>query len=290
MRPVFLIFDQFEELFILGKADEQQQFVEQLRDILNHELPCTIILSVREEYLGLLYPFEKQIPSLFDFRMRVERMDNANVKTVLSESFRTFNIKTEAPDDMRYDKIIKNVSRGKSGIELPYLQVYLDRLYRADYTKTYPHQPESTTWLPLEFTQTEIAEFGTIDNVLEKFLEEQQNTLQATLKAQDPSVIDGAVRGIFNGFVSDEGTKRPVRYTRLNNVITLNEAERNYFPNLKPTALTTSLNALEAARLLRSDNVSIELANDSLAAVIDKKRTAAKRQRNDIKRQIRLAF
>ena len=290
LRPVFLIFDQFEELFILGKEAEQKTFVAELKDILHSELPCTIILSVREEYLGSLYPFEKEIPSLFDFRIRIEPMDNANVKTVLTESFRQFNIKAEEPRDDRYNEIIENVSRGKSGIELPYLQVYLDRLYREDYKRTYPNQPESATWLPLEFTKQEIADFGTIDNVLEKFLEEQQTTIQNTLYTQDSTVSDGAVKAVLNGFVSDEGTKRPVRYTRFNNGITLGEAEQGFFPKLNPTTLTTCLTALEAARLIRSDDDSIELAHDSLAALIDSKRTAEERRLNDMKRQIRLAF
>ena len=290
LRPVFLIFDQFEELFILGKEAEQKTFVAQLKDILHNELPCTIILSVREEYLGSLYAFEKEIPSLFDFRMRVEPMDNANVKMVLSESFRQFNIKVEAPNEARYNEIIENVSRGKSGIELPYLQVYLDRLYREDYKRTYPNQAETGAWLPLEFTKNEITAFGTIDNVLDKFLEEQQTTIQKDLTAQDPSVTDGSVRGVLNGFVTDEGTKRPVRYKRLNNVVTIGEAEKTFFPNLKPTTLTACLMALESARLIRSDDNSIELAHDSLAALIDSKRTAEERRKNDIKRQIRLAY
>ena len=291
LRPVFLIFDQFEELFILGKEPEQAAFVEQLKGILQNELPCTVLLVIREEYLGQLYHFEKEIPSLFDFRLRIEPMDNANVKTVLSESFRRFKITVEEPKESRYDEIIQNVSRGKSGIELPYLQVYLDRLYRENFERTYPNQIPTDNWLPLEFTQKEIAEFGTIDNVLDKFLEEQQTDIQAYLKNdKDPEVSDNAVRAVLNAFVSDEGTKRPVRFTRSDNIITLGEAEQGYFPKLKPTTLTACLLALENARLIREDETSIELAHDSLALLIDRKRTADERRRNDIKRQITLAY
>ena len=81
-----------------------------------------------------------------------------------------------------------------------------------------------------------------------------------------------------------------MRYTRLNDIITLGDAEQGFFPKLNPTTLTTCLTALESARLIRSDDDSIELAHDSLAALIDSKRTAEERRLNDMKRQIRLAF
>ena len=125
---------------------------------------------------------------------------------------------------------------------------------------------------------------------MEKFLEEQQTTIQNTLHTQDPTVSDGVVKAVLTGFVSDEGTKRPVRYTRLNNIITLGEAEQGFFPKLKPTTLTACLTALETARLIRTDDESIELAHDSLAALIDSKRTAEERRLNDMRRQIRLAY
>ena len=267
--------------------------IQQLKDILDNELPCTVILVIREEYLGQLYPFEKEIPSLFDFRMRVEPMNNENVKDVLSQSFSKFSIGVEEPRQDRYAEIIQNVSRGKSGIELPYLQVYLDRLYREDFVRTYPQEPEplkDNRWLPLEFTRREIAEFGTIDNVLDKFLEEQQTKIQADLKHQDTSLPEGSVKAVLNGFVSDEGTKRPVRFERTEGgLVTLEAADQQYFPKIAARTLTSCLDALENARLLRADDATIELAHDSLALLIDSKRTAEERRRNDIKRQIRLA-
>ena len=58
LRPVYLIFDQFEELFILGSKDEQQQFFATVAAILASDVSCKIIISLREEYLGSLYPFE----------------------------------------------------------------------------------------------------------------------------------------------------------------------------------------------------------------------------------------
>ena len=57
-NPIYLIFDQFEELFILGKEAEQQQFIQTVKDILEADVPCRLLFSMREEYLANLYEFE----------------------------------------------------------------------------------------------------------------------------------------------------------------------------------------------------------------------------------------
>jgi len=76
--PVYLIFDQFEELFIFGDADEKREFVNTLKDILsNEELSAHVILSIREEYLANLSEFEDELPELFDNRIRIEKMKKA---------------------------------------------------------------------------------------------------------------------------------------------------------------------------------------------------------------------
>lgn len=290
LRPVFLIFDQFEELFILGKPEERDQFVTTLKAILDDELPCTILLVMREEYLGQLYLFEKAVPNLFDFRMRVEPMDTANVKTVLRDSFQKFNISIgNPPQEERLDEIIQNVSLGRSGIELPYLQVYLDLLYREDFALTHSNQNaiEGSNWPPLEFTREEIRDFGTIENVLEKFLKEQQERILARLVKQDPGISESIVKLVLDGFVTDEGTKRPITYVRQDGLRIPDKAQMKYFPPLSAPILSSCLKELEAAKILRSDDDNIELAHDSLAHIIDQSRTDEQRQLNNIKVLIR---
>ena len=92
LRPVYLLFDQFEELFILGKEEEQKVFMESIRELLDAQLPCKIMLIMREEYIGQLYAYETLIPELFDHRFRVEPMGPNKVKSVISSSFDKFNI------------------------------------------------------------------------------------------------------------------------------------------------------------------------------------------------------
>jgi len=291
LRPIFLLFDQFEELFILGKETERNDFVTELKEILATELPCTVLLIVREEYLGQLYHLEKEIPTLFDFRMRVEPMDSTHVKEVLSESFRSFNIRVESPAESRYDEIIQNVSERRSGIELPYLQVYLDRLYREDHTRSYPLGTDLSDgqWPEIKFTQAEIAAFGTITDVLDDFVREQREELQRDLEKHFPDerYDKSTVADLLDAFVSDEGTKRPVSITRQDGLIHIAERQRDLFPVLSAEAFTYCAERLETARLLRSNETGIEIAHDSLASVIEGQRSAEQRQLADVRRRLK---
>ena len=74
LRPIYLVFDQLEELFILGDEQEQRIFTQTMTDIYHAKLPCRLLFVLREEYLAHLYEFEKRIPTLFKRRMRVEAM------------------------------------------------------------------------------------------------------------------------------------------------------------------------------------------------------------------------
>ena len=287
LRPAYLIFDQFEELFILGSPEEQARFAAGLRQMLERKLPCRVILVIREEYLGQLYPLEREIPTLFDHRLRIEPMNNARVLEVLEKSFDKFNIALEAPAADLRQAIIDNVSAGKSGIQLPYLQVYLDMLYREDYRREYGEREEELP--PLEFTRQEIADFGKIDDVLDKFLREQTTALQAELAAAHPGLPANAVRLTLDAFVTEDGTKRPVFLQALEGELRPEAPFQALFPEISPPVLTDCLRRLEQSRLLRITENSAELAHDSLAALIDQQRTDEQRQLNEVKRRLAAA-
>ena len=293
LSPAYLIFDQFEELFILGSVEEQERFARDIKALLDAELPCKIIFVMREEYLGRLYHFEKVIPTLFDFRLRVEPMNNSRVKEVLSASFRNFNIGlAPAPAEERLEEIIKNLSGEKALIQLPYLQVYLDLLWREDYQRTYGDtEPPSTAHPPLTFTREEIEAFGPIEKVLEKFLQQQQEELAEEMKGAFPELPEEAIRRVLDVFVTAEGTKRPVRFERTEGgALLLEEAVARLIPEISPAAITACLESMEQRRLLRFGDEAIELAHDSLAALIDEQRTDEQRQLNEVKQRIAAAY
>lgn len=291
LRPIYLIFDQFEELFVLGTPTERTQFISTLKGLLADDMPCTIILVMREEYLGRLYQFEKAIPNLFDFRMRVERMDTKNVKDVLRESFREFNIAMQQPGDL-LDNIITNISDERSWIELPYLQVYLDQLYRQDFNSTHPgvSLQEGDPWPALEFTLPKIQKFGTIKDVLFRFLNEQKKRIQQLLLESDPNTDPETVKLVLDKFVSDEGTKRPIPYTRQDDEILAAPDQPGLFPALPAPILTRCIIELVDAKILRFDDDFIEIAHDSLAKIINSERSDEDRERNNMRSQIRLAL
>lgn len=290
LRPAYLIFDQFEELFILGSVEEQQQFVESIRQLLDDQMPCRVMLVMREEYLGHLYDFEKVLPYLFDYRLRVEPMSANRVKDVMLASFEQFNISVEEPAEQRLEEMIDNISSGKARIHLPYLQIYLDRLYREDYMRTYKKKAPETDLPPLEFTKAEIEKMGTIDEVLEKFLQEQEINLQEELAQQFQDFPKMGVRTILDAFVTEEGTKRPVPYDRKEEILELSGPICELIPPMSATTLSALLQELEKRRILRFSDDQIELAHDSLAQLIDQKRTDEQRQRNEILRRIKNNF
>ncbi|MBK9492738.1 MAG: ATP-binding protein [Haliscomenobacter sp.] len=224
LRPVYLIFDQFEELFILGKKEEQLAFARSIRALLDAELPCKILMVMREEFIGQLYYLEKEIPGIYDFRLRVEPMGLKKVQEVISGSLQHFQVRV--PDTERnIERMYNNISVGKSGVQLPHLQVYLDMFWREDFARTYPAAEqvpllagmaaEPSVYPPLEFTPEEIDNFGNIESVLARFLAEQERSLQAELRQQfGTGIPDQAVRQVLDLFVSEQGTKKPRLYRR----------------------------------------------------------------------------
>ena len=290
LRPVYLIFDQFEELFILGNEDERQTFASTLQELMEEDLPCTVIMVIREEYLGRLYPIEKVLPNLFDFRMRVEPMTTKNVETVLRESFQRFNITVAGEDeedkDKRYEEIISKVSRERSSIELTDLQIYLDQFYNKDYERTYPdhNPPAEAPRLLIVFTEEEIAEFGSIDDVLSRFMDEQKDSIQARLKRENKATPEDTVKEVLNGFVSAEGTKRPIKYATIGSLRMVTNEQRSFFPTSLPDhILSLCLNELERVKIIRSEGEYMELRHDNLAQKIYNERTAEQRKRDNLK-------
>ena len=132
-RPIYLIFDQFEELFVadLGSTPaERQQFSQSIAELLASNQECTVIFVMREEYLAKLYEFESgHLPKIFNKRMRIERMSPINVEQVITRTCARYNIELEKPD-LTVHKIIEKISGEQAGIHLAYLQVYLDKLYQ----------------------------------------------------------------------------------------------------------------------------------------------------------------
>ena len=280
LRPVYLVFDQFEELFIMESEDKNEQttFFKTIAEIVEAKLPCRIVLIMREEYLAHLYEFESIVPTLLNARLRVETMGFQKIAEVIRNSCERFNISFEDPKK-NISQIINNLKGEKALIQLPYLQVFLDLLYKEDYERTFPHG--TTDELPaLTFTTEEIEEFGMIENVLHRFLKEQKIRIQQFLEQRNPEVSNKTISKLLDAFVTSQGTKRPIHYEKLGNGIVLEKDVQRLLP-VDPETLKLGLDALESRRLLRSDDTTYELAHDSLAALIEADRSGEQRQLNE---------
>ena len=257
-KPVYIIFDQFEELYVLGNKTEQQNFINIIKEILEVEQPVKIILSIREEYLGYLYDFEQAVPELLRKKLRVEPMNLDKVKTVIKKIGESplGNVSLHVGEEDNIAKRIFDKIRGEENtlsIQLPYLQVFLDKLY-LQITKDETREAEAI------FTSDALNKIGNIGDVLRDFIDEQVLLIAKKLEQKPENIWK-----ILSPFVTLEGTKEPLSGWQI--------CER--FPNEPAELLTSVLQAFVTSRILRyTENEQLyEIAHDSLAKQVNAKRS-----------------
>ena len=336
LRPVYLIFDQFEELFILGRDDDEEAerlpFFESIADLLDANQPCRILFIMREDYFGHLNQFEKIVPELYHRKIRVEPMSRDNLQTVITGSCKVFHIGFDDPQRSP-QLVMDNILAGKKGVHMPYVQVYLHILYQ-EAVSVSPALPAEAAGVggaaptlhsslspvspaiavgeggpqsagnptqSLRFTDAIIRKVGPIADVLGRFLQEQKTLIYKTLQ-QNPvfaAIPEDVVAQVLDVFVSSEGTKVPVGYTlqadgRLaldakaaRPLAGLLAANGDSAATVAGAALVSAtLHELEKGRILRRSDDALELAHDTLAALIDQQRSLELRQLRDIRQRI----
>lgn len=194
-RPIYLVFDQFEELFILGDEEEQVVFFENLNELLQVRLQCTIIISMREEYIAYLSDYEKVIPSLFDHRLRIEKMKRINLETVIKNTAKAFDIELLRPE-VTVGMMLSSL-RDKKGVDLTNLQVYMDRLYRVEASRMVTENRDH-----LCFDPGLIQDVGELQDVLADFLDEQLAVLEKEIGKK------GVPMDVLFTLVTDNATRR----------------------------------------------------------------------------------
>ena len=137
-------------------------------------------------------------------------------------------------------------------MQLAYLQVYLDHLYRV----------AARSGGAVEFTDAAIADAGKLGDIMAGFLDEQEQAITAALTAQGAKVPPGGVARLLEEFVSAEGTKQPSTY----------EQVLARIPSAEPW-LQAALTLLQSSRLLRQVDGHYELAHDALAGRIAERRS-----------------
>ncbi len=268
--PIYLIFDQFEELYTLGNLEEQRAFNRTIETLVQLPLPVKILIVMREEYLANLYELERAVPQLRNKKLRLEPMDLGMVQEViLSATARNpnSNIHLAAGQEPAIaETIVDKIREGAINVKLPYLQVFMDRLYRTATGLETARSREVTFDLPL------VQGMGTISDVLREFLEQQSRQTYQKLQPQYPNLPPDIVWRLLSPFATVDGTKVPLHADEL----TQNPA---LVPGsdfrLSDQLVKEIISELEARRILRyrSEENVYEVAHDTLALQIAEKRS-----------------
>lgn len=291
LRPVYLIFDQFEELLIMGTEREKATFISIVDRILSSsELQfCNLLFIMREEFFAGLSEFEKEIPDFCDRRLRIEPMNAKNVEDVIMRSCKKFNITLEQGNENA--KQIISVLTEKNTVSLPYLQIYLDQLWRTVYLNTgFKVVSVGNEYPEININTDIIKNFGRMNDVLNRFIKERITVIQDVLQTEFPDIPPDFVSNALDGFVTPEGTKRPLAYLRINNGIWFTGQVAPYLQNRSGQLMIRCLSELEKNKILRTDGQTYELAHDVLAGLIDNRRTEDQRKAGFTDQQIRSRF
>ncbi|MDR1167797.1 MAG: ATP-binding protein [Heliobacteriaceae bacterium] len=269
-KPVYLIFDQFEELYILGNKKEQDDFYQTVKQLLALNHPVKIIITIREEYLGHLYYFEKIVPDILRKKLRIEPMTLDKVRQVLqgiNNPAKSLVTLKKGEEETLIQAIFDKLREGKISIDLPYLQVLLDKLYLSQTNNDEQHNAEAV------LTCEALEKTGTIGDILFGLLD----GLVSQLKT-DKNTAPETSWQTLSCFVTLEGTKEPLSAKAL----------QKQLPEINPDTLTEILQFFVGKRILRYDeNEQVyEIAHDALAKQIHANRSVDEVAQLQIKKLI----
>jgi WD40 repeat protein len=265
-KPVYFIFDQFEELFIFGSPKEKNSFIKLIKEIVESETQCRIIFIIREEFLAGITEFESDLPEIFSNRFRVEKMKRANAIQAVEGPCKVYEIETETGFS---EEIIDKLCPAGNEIELTFLQIYLDRIFRIAVS-------DKQVSDNLKFSKEILNRAGSVSDLLGQFLEEQIRELD------DPDTA----MAILKSFVSVQGTKRQMNESEIldslgsfGKVVTKEDL-------LKYVTRFVDLRILRE----RDERDHFELRHDSLASKIYEKFTAIEKDIIEVRQFIDNAY
>lgn len=256
-KPIALIVDQLEEIFILSDQDEREKLARELNKILKSRLKINIILVIREEYFASLTEFEAFIPGLFGNRTRIERMSKSAAIEAIVKPCKVCNVGIE---DSLADKIVDQLIWQSEGLELTWLQILMDRLYRTAVEKD-PVNPV--------IKNEDLAKLGRIGNVLSDFLDEQLRMMP-----------DGDMgEAILKTMISTDGTKKQV------NIDDIGDNLQTTGHSLNPELIEEIIRHFINVRIVTEKNEegNYELRHDAIAGRIYERMTAIEKELIEVK-------
>jgi hypothetical protein len=256
-KPVYLIFDQFEELFIFGTNNEKDELIRNIKKIIDSDLQCKFIFSIREEYLAGITEFEKVIPSFLSNRIRIEKMTRQNAIKVIEGPCQLNDIDVEPGFA---EMLLEKLNPDNSDVELTYLQVYLDKIFQL----VSPKGEDNPV-----ITRALLDRAGEVKDLLGTFLEEQISQLD------DPD--SGLI--ILKSFVSVKGTRHQITEDE---VI---EYSKTLGKDIDRETVKSFIQKFIRLRILRDkdENNRYELRHDSLANKIYEEITLVEKELLEIR-------
>lgn len=264
-QPIYLLFDQFEELLISGGTAEKRDFFEGLNKLIRNKVPCRIMLIMREEFIGHLSEFESFCPSIFQHRFRVEKMGRKNVEEVIfhilqAPRYRSFF--TVDNSQQLAEKILSKLPDKKKEIELAHVQVFLGELWdRAQADNKSASLPVLSAALIYDEDNLEV--------ILESFLKKQMTDLELIYGERVPLELLAAM-------ISEKFTK-----LQMSEVAIKADLQQKKVISNKP--IENLLKELEQRRIIRTmkagDETQYEISHDVLALVVGQNLTEEMKMR-----------
>jgi WD40 repeat protein len=137
----FLILDQFEEYFLYHDADP---LVEQLSGLLDQPR-VHVLISLREDALAQLDAFQARIPYVFANRLRLDHLDEPAARSAIVRPLDRWNDLSPREERMGIETALladvltqvaaapdANGSSRRGGIEAPYLQLVMERVWEEE--------------------------------------------------------------------------------------------------------------------------------------------------------------
>ncbi|MBL7793853.1 MAG: AAA family ATPase [Saprospiraceae bacterium] len=257
-KPVYLLFDQFEELLIQGSHAEKTEFFTRLNRLIRYKTPCRILLIMREEFIGHLSEFEPLCPSLFQHRFRLEKMNRSNVQRTIENMLTAprylahFSV-TDA--ELLAQTILSKLPDTQLEIELAHVQVFLGELW--DRALAEVPRSQKQTGLPRLHAGL-VQPDDNLERVLDRFLKNQLAELKPTYGEKAPLELLAAM-------ISERHTKLQAGIAELEAALSKNAVALSQ-------PLSALLQELEQRRILRTlksgENTQYEISHDVLARVV----------------------
>lgn len=265
LTPVYLIFDQLEELFVFGGMKEKEEFMDFISTISNYsESNIRILFIIREEYLADLTYLESKIPNFFENRYRIERMSRMQIIEPILGPARMAGIKS---DEGLAKSISEKLVDEKGNVELTYLQVLMDRLFK----KALERDQDN-----LYFSKKDVNSFGKLGNLLGDYLDNQINNFEQRELGES----------ILKTMVSLEGTKRPMQFKDIDNQLKQLNKDINKEEVLKIIQYFINARILKD----RDENDFYELRHDSLASRIFERMTLVEKELLEIQQYVQNVY